>query len=305
MENKKDGELKIFIGNNYDKFISQSFNIWGFLFSSIYIFYRKMYLYGIITLLIQFGLLFLFHNIFLVLIINLLIGAFINKIYLSYAMKKATKIKENSKDIHKDEIHKVIEKKGGTSFISVLIVCILISIIFFILIYVFKFNNNFLKVNNKEDVINVSDYVPGSYAGKLYYASDVVINDEFEIPIPEVFRDISFKEHIMFEYQKGDAIFNSCKISMGVVKDYTSSEDLITQMSNYHRDDKGTEASIETFNDINWYSFAYENSISKNYYYATVKNERVYLLNYNIQYEADVENCEIYRNDIISKIKMK
>ena len=47
-----DELLKEFIGKNYEKITTRRFNIAAFFFNSLYMFYRKMFGYGILTYLI-------------------------------------------------------------------------------------------------------------------------------------------------------------------------------------------------------------------------------------------------------------
>lgn len=79
--------LKSFIGNNYEKITRSPFNLVVFFFTSLYMFYRKMFLYGLLAFLINLVILCLANNYLVTYAFNGVVGLFINKIYLSYAKK--------------------------------------------------------------------------------------------------------------------------------------------------------------------------------------------------------------------------
>lgn len=79
--------LKSFIGNNYEKITRSPFNLAVFFFTSLYMFYRKMFLYGLLALLINLVILCLANNYLVTYAFNVVVGLFINKIYLSYVKK--------------------------------------------------------------------------------------------------------------------------------------------------------------------------------------------------------------------------
>ena len=317
MENNNEVLLKKFIGNNYDKITTRMFNIPGFFFTSFYMFYRKMYFYGVVVFLIEFLLSNLLNNVYISLIINILVGIFVNKIYVSFAKNKINKITSDNKG-NEEEINKKCEQIGGVSvagiFIGLLIDIVISAILTFVLISVFGFQSNsfysfssFIENNEERDIeiyTNEEEYVPGVYSGELRFDSDVVISNEFLISVPSVFTDNSYGEQYSYEYQVGDEIFNSCRFWMVPVQDFKSSEDLINQMIKFHESENATQLKKETINGINWSSFSYSNDIGKNYYYALDKNNKVYVLNYEVQESTD-SNCETYRTEILNSIKEK
>ena len=83
--------LNEFIGPNYEKFSYKIFSLPGFLFTSIYMFYRKLYWLGLITLIIQL-ILIIYVNPYLTIAINIITFLFFNSIYVSYAKRKIEKI---------------------------------------------------------------------------------------------------------------------------------------------------------------------------------------------------------------------
>lgn len=107
--------LKAFIGNNYEKITRSPFNLAGFFFTSLYMFYRKMFLYGLLAFLINLVILCLANNYLVTYAFNVVVGLFINKVYLSYAKKKIATIKSKNNLKSVDELKNICSSKGGTS----------------------------------------------------------------------------------------------------------------------------------------------------------------------------------------------
>lgn len=115
--NSYDNEelLKAFIGKNYDKITKNLFNISGFFFTTFYLFYRKMFLYGILLFLINLIISNLLGNYITTTVLNVLVGLLVNKVYLYYANKKIEKIKTKNSEKSINELKEICAKKGGTS----------------------------------------------------------------------------------------------------------------------------------------------------------------------------------------------
>lgn len=115
-----DEELKrSYIGKNADKIINgHGGSVWLFLFGSAYLFYRKLYLYGFIYLLIV--LLLSYFKLNLVVIIGqIVLCFFFYKIYLSHVDKEINKIKKDSPNTSFEELKEKCKKKGGVSYTAV------------------------------------------------------------------------------------------------------------------------------------------------------------------------------------------
>ena len=131
-----DELLKAFIGNNYEKITTRPFNFAGFFFTTFYMFYRKMFLYGLLIFLISFAILNFINNFIVTIVFCILIGFLVNKIYLYYAHKQISKIKVKNSDKDLNELKNICARKGGTSigkiflgFIIELFIAFLVGII--------------------------------------------------------------------------------------------------------------------------------------------------------------------------------
>lgn len=142
--------LKAFIGNNYSKISTNNFSFSGFFFNFYYMYYRKMFLFGFLFYLLAIVLFKIFgNNLIIDLIYCVLVGIFVNKIYLFYAKKKIVKIKKNNHGKALDELMFICSKKGGTGVGSIFI-GLLIQIVIATLI-----TTIYSKINSSESFIDM------------------------------------------------------------------------------------------------------------------------------------------------------
>ena len=122
--------LKVFIGNNYEKIIKNQFNFPAFFLGSIYFVYRKMYLYGFIIFILNLIISNVIENYMIAYPISLflfiLIGFFIDKIYIKFAKKKIEKIKSQNTEKNFEGIKNICVQEGRTSTNSAIIFGILV-----------------------------------------------------------------------------------------------------------------------------------------------------------------------------------
>ena len=133
--------LNAYIGPNAEKFSYKIFSFPGLLFSSLYVFYRKMYLLGFISLVIQLALA-LFVNPYVALVINIIIFLFFNSLYTSHAKRKIEKTIHSSGSKETGYIINVCSEKGGVNkgvALFIFILEIAIIILSFIFLPVSKF----------------------------------------------------------------------------------------------------------------------------------------------------------------------
>ncbi len=112
-----DELLRAFIGNNYEKITTRPFNFAGFFFTTFYMFYRKMFLYGILLFIVNLIISsFIIKNSFIVsILLGIVVGFLINKVYLYYAKKKINKIKLENPQKSNEELKNICSNNGGTS----------------------------------------------------------------------------------------------------------------------------------------------------------------------------------------------
>lgn len=165
-----DELLRAFIGNNYEKITTSQFNFAGFFFNSLYMCYRKMFGYGILTFLIYFVLYNIVNafapSLSLVLPIGICVavGLMVNKIYLSYAKKKVAIIRASYPQKSNEELKSICADKGGTSVGKIFLGLLaqfgiaLVALFIMDLIGIGSFKSDFFNPNNW----NITDDGSGS-----------------------------------------------------------------------------------------------------------------------------------------------
>lgn len=113
--NNDEELLKEFIGKNYDKISTRPFNFAGFFFTTFYLFYRKMFLYGILLFIVNLIVLNVINNFIVTILFGVAVGFLVNKVYLYYAKKKIEKIKIQNQGKDFNTIKLICTTKGGTS----------------------------------------------------------------------------------------------------------------------------------------------------------------------------------------------
>ncbi len=345
-KDKEEALLQAFIGPNYDKLTTRKFNFAAAFFGYLYMCYRQMVLYGVISIFVLAALSMGISSIVSTLISNndmalivsyviwygisfLAYGFLTNKIYLYFVKRKIAQIKLNNLNKNHYEIAEMCKRKGGTS-IGKLLLAILIPIIFmiiFILISIlllgsmfgafvtgFKDLNNNIQSSINENV-NEADKSFG-----YTFDETININNEFVITIPSGFENNSKPYSYEYKYVSEDSVFDNCRISMGVPqikmgipevnKEFANAEDLMNEMQDYFKESNSSAVQKMTINNLDWYHVSMDDStwgghsFGKLYYYATTKNNKIFLLKYDISENAPSE-CENYRQQIISSIQSK
>ena len=182
--------LQAYIGNNYEKITSKSFNFAGFFLSFLYLYYRKMFLYGLLLFLINIVVLnFVDTSIYFLasLGLNILVGFMVNKLYVNFALKKINKIRNNNPNKSAEELKAICASKGGTSVGMIflgLLVEVLLSVVLVIVLLFAGIKSMFSSLVNTENwdiKIDENGEVKGttiedvSQAGFACYGDDCTI----------------------------------------------------------------------------------------------------------------------------------
>lgn len=127
--------IKAFVGDKYDDFKKSQFNLGGLLLSSVYLFYRKMFLYGLLVFAIDMILVNAINIYYITFGFNLFIAFFVNKLYLSFAKNKVDKIKAKYPQKSLQELKEICARKGGTTVGLAILGFILELVITIILVF--------------------------------------------------------------------------------------------------------------------------------------------------------------------------
>ncbi len=303
MDNVNEDLIEAFIGANYNKIRNNIFNFSGFFFSYLYLFYRKLFLYGILLFSFTTIINVFVKNIFPGMVINAIIGLLFNKAYLYYAKNKILKIKNQNPNLNNEELKKICSIKGGTSIGKLFlgfITEIIIAIIILVIAIMVGFSNTLGKflgsfINSFKNAKN------GIYDGAIIYSANADIENNFLIEIPTIFENHSDSYMYYYEYDNDNStgIFKTCSFMFGKIDEYNDSLDMINQMANYYH---SNDINNQTINNIIWHNFSYTNDMGTFYYYATSKNNHTYLFNYNVYKDAD-NDCEYYKDLILDSMK--
>lgn len=120
--------LKAYVGGNYEKIATRRFNVAGFFFTSLYLFYRKMRWTAIGMFAVQIGLIVLTKNlvikdmapnlavdVFHQLVISLFVGCLVNKYYLWDAEHKVAILRQRYPQATHAELKGICMVRGGRS----------------------------------------------------------------------------------------------------------------------------------------------------------------------------------------------
>ena len=153
--------LKAFIGEKYDKITTHGFNIPAFFFKSLYLFYRRMFGYGILVFIVSFAIANIFSNFFVNILFGVVVGFIVNKLYVSFAINKVAKIKANNPGKSGEELKRICYAKGGTSgglLIGGLILetfIIFVTAIVMLIAGVAGFINKYINIEEWLKVVNI------------------------------------------------------------------------------------------------------------------------------------------------------
>ncbi len=310
--------LRAYIGKGYEKIISSPFNVFAFLFTMLYALYRKMYSYSLIILVIVAAVFVFIKKPIIVLIVYLILAIFvgftINKIYISFAKRKISKIKQKNTNMHYQDLRDICSLSGGTSVRGVVSMALIVSVCFLAILFVSggpdsSIMENINKIFFNKDSDKDNKHINEDYRGFISYDPDVVIKDEFSILVPDVFVNESSSYNYYYKYYTDGDIFGSCRFKFGSVLGYSDSNQLISKMISYYsttyKIDSPISGNKTTINNVDWTWFFYKSATGIKYFYATMKDKKVYLFSYEIDDNNALDECEDYKKNILNSIDGK
>jgi len=136
--------LEAFIGEDYKLIKKMPFNIWSFLLNWMYFLYRKLYITGVIGLIVSWLVIVFLRQYFIhyLIITMIALGFVFNSYYIFIAKKKIEKIVSTSGDEDKFNLMSICMEKGGVSVLPALIIYFIFLIIVFFSLISFRFNKN-------------------------------------------------------------------------------------------------------------------------------------------------------------------
>ena len=303
--------LKEYIGNNYYKITKRKINFAAFFLNSIYLFFRKMPVLGLIIFIVEMVILNLSNQPIILLVLFLFLSIVVNKLYVSKSFRKIKKLRAKNSD-DQFTLRRVCAKKGGTNFGYAFFGLLFeVGFVFFLVFY--GYGTNMTKYLGKLGIsLNITDSIlkveflkdvnnnPQSFNGLLITDTSVNVFDEFDIKIPEVFNSNIFNDtyRVSYEYFDNKKTNNTCSLKLESIKRYNSSQKLISQMAKYY------ETSVLPVRE-GWENIKVTNSNGTTYYYAINKDEKVYLFTYGIEKNAPLDCESAYLEQIFNSIIKK
>lgn len=266
-----------YIGTSYDSFRNSSFNPGAFFLGPIYLFYRKMYLYAIIFILIS-----MFISACIPVVLNIILGFIINGIYLEKARTDVRTIRRNNNGLSDEEILNLCKKKGGTTFVAPLIYVLIITIILVLAVmliyYSWKYEE---KYSNEYD--------------NNYNETESYDKYELRYEMPSKFEKRSDNYYVSGNYSDN----HFCNIIFTNIHKYDDLSD-----REYFSNRTKKELSSSDVNGQLWYYYIddYSNS-RKTYNYMTTKDKNVFQITYSI-YSDDDNYCSDSLKPFINSLKL-
>ena len=128
--------VNAFIGKNSNKIRDRIYNFSALFFGVIYMFYRKMYFYGIVGIISYLILSIFVKNIYFLGLINIILFFSFNSIYLSYTNNKLKSITDAYPHSSMEQLTGLCTNKGGTSDFGAFLGIISVIVLTFIFIFI-------------------------------------------------------------------------------------------------------------------------------------------------------------------------
>lgn len=141
-DNRYDRLLEAYVGEDYQEIVRKKINIYAFLFNLFYLLYRKLYVLGIVGLVILWviGIKFSILLIPYLLVIAFLSGVLFNPIYLKLANIKIKRIRKNNPSNDDFELMEICRKKGGVNVVIALVIYVIFIACIIFSMFSFNFN---------------------------------------------------------------------------------------------------------------------------------------------------------------------
>ena len=271
-ENIDDILLDAYIGKNADKIKEGGFSIPAFLLGSVYLFYRKMWLYGFgyIAIVLISDIFLSSISSFISIVIDVFLGLEFNKLYLKHAKNKINKIKEENFDKPKYLLEDICIKKGGTSALKTFLIIVAYFVILFIIGLAFGTTSDSIE-NLEYEVSSIFMENPASTDERKIYA---VAKDEYACTL-----NITTTPAYIYED----------------INEYLDTAFFVT--SNLEKTDITKKIIANEF----WYTQEVKNN-GTIYYYATEKDGYIYYINFDIKRDEN-DMCSDAKTQLLESLK--
>ena len=160
--------VKAYIGEDYNLIKKGIFNIYAALLNWMYVLYRKMYITGIIGLIITGIILVVFPKIFIIyaIITMILLGFTFNKIYLKFISWKIGRNLERYKGSDNFTMENIMGERGGVKILPAIIIYFIFLVVLILNLFTFHYNkehNTKFWKENSENKANCLSFTHKAY----------------------------------------------------------------------------------------------------------------------------------------------
>lgn len=290
-----------YVGPKYQKISMSPFSFCGAFFTSLYYFFRKMYLQGLILMVIN-AILNIISNKNFVIGLGLYLGEFIiiglltNSIYLSHAEKEVKKIAAQNPNMNQYELQRICSNKGGTSLLMALLISMGISII----------TSPIINAISPPAWQSMLDENPQATIETDKTASlDEVIT--YQLPTEFTRKDSGPYPFIIEEEKwiRGKKLtLTSCAFNIYLVGGADTSKEFLQDMAD--KEQRYNKVSKEDLGEQGiWDSYTYD---TNEYYYTYLAQKikgHIVLVSYRTDARATDNMCETHLKNIMSSIEKK
>lgn len=287
--------LKAYVGENYEKIKNTRFSLPTFFLGAYYLLYRKLWLCGILYIIINFFATIYIdtdYGVIISLALNLFFSFKFASLYLAKANNSIDKIKQQSLDKTNQEILALCRKKGGTSIAAPIIMGLILTFMFFIILFAALTDEitNELKNNYHEQFTN-----------EMYDLS-------YELP-SQVISIYNSEDYQKLIYNNDD--LTTCKYYISANDHLTTykTEELYLSSSLFITEDDQEKLQIipVVINETPWKCLTIEHSEDSQTECAVIYNEKLYSIK-TIQYKYNGRKnpmCTTKYNELLNSAQLK
>ncbi len=280
---------KAYVGNNYDSIKNGKFSIPMFFLGTYYLFYRKMWLYAFLWIIMIIGInvgSFIYDDsyfVFIPIILSIIMAFNFNKLYLRIVDKRVDGIKQKNSDKSNQEILEQCRKKGGVSVLAVIL-----SITFITIIITFTLIG--LVIDAVSNEMKENKWIKNNNSSELNYT------------VPKIFESGGYNNNAYQTFSYYDTS-DSCYINIMNYKNYSNQteEEYLKARVSANLGDQVSEIESKNINGKVWKCVEVVSNGKITYYYVAIHNEKIYQVQYTIS-KDDNKLCSKGYNNFINSL---
>ena len=287
--------LEAYIGNNYKHF-KAFYNIPALILGPFYLFYRRFILLGLIITFLD--VLFInFLSPIIIIFVNIIIGLTFNFIYKFKGNLAIKRIKKRYPKATPNALRDMATREGGAGigyvFLGILLELIIVAITILILLktgVIKEIPNNIKDLAKRHTFPTITD-------------TKTNIENYYMINIPDAFENKSTN----YEYRytvEGEKEYSSCSLSLSSKQDFIGPEKLLKVMNFFETWSASDTIEKKEANNILWYTYSARNLNERTDYYITEKDNKTFLVEYNVQKDSN-SICEEFGKILIDSVLNK